>query len=205
VSASAQPAVGDVANFREEARGVLACDIYSRQECDALVERLTETANCWAEASVSRDSIAGGYEEVVDAEVRRASVARLDAVGDILADFEGRIDQLMRPDLEQLWAPVGGRYEGTQLIRYRPGGHYHGHTDSGGLYDQRFFTVVAYLNDNFTGGETSFPSLAHAVRPKRGRAIAFPAAYFHCAEPVGKGEKFVLVTWLCRPAAIRWM
>jgi predicted 2-oxoglutarate/Fe(II)-dependent dioxygenase YbiX len=93
---------------------------------------------------------------------------------------------------------------GTQIIRYRKGGRYVAHTDAGVDYAERYFSVVCYLNDDFTGGLTSFPSLEYSTRPQTGKAIIFPSRYFHCAEPVSSGEKFIFLTWVCGPIPITW-
>ena len=94
---------------------------------------------------------------------------------------------------------------GTQMIRYGKGGHYIPHADAGRDLPERYFTVVCYLNDDSEGGDTSFPALGATVKPKTGQAIVFPARYLHCAEPVTRGEKFVLIAWVCGPVPIDWI
>jgi predicted 2-oxoglutarate/Fe(II)-dependent dioxygenase YbiX len=96
--------------------------------------------------------------------------------------------------------------QGTQLVRYKPGGHYVPHTDAGAdEFANRYFTVLCYLNQDFEGGKTSFPSLNYAATPRAGKALIFPATYLHCAEPVVRGEKLILLSWVCGPVPIRWV
>lgn len=76
----------------------------------------------------------------------------------------------------------------------------------------RFATMLFYLNDGMTGGETSFPRFLNAktkkplkVKPKAGKAILFynvlPDGNYdersqHAAEPVLKGEKWLTNLWV---------
>jgi hypothetical protein len=48
----------------------------------------------------------------------------------------------------------------VQVLRYRPGEHYHYHTDTGGAphIAGRALTALFYLNSNFSGGQTNFPT-----------------------------------------------
>jgi predicted 2-oxoglutarate/Fe(II)-dependent dioxygenase YbiX len=64
---------------------------------------------------------------------------------------------------------------------------------------------VCYLNDDFEGGRTLFPALDYAVTPEAGRAVLFPSTYLHGSEPVIKGRKFVLVSWIDGPVAVKWI
>jgi len=70
---------------------------------------------------------------------------------------------------------------------------------------QRAVTVLIYLNDDFEGGETSFPHLAINHRAKAGDALAFanvdPAGNpdprtQHAGLPPSRGEKWVFSQWV---------
>ncbi|MGA8311890.1 MAG: 2OG-Fe(II) oxygenase, partial [Terriglobales bacterium] len=98
------------------------------------------------------------------------------------------------------------RQEGTEIVRYSPGGHYVPHKDANELeLANRYFTVLCYLNDSFEEGKTSFTSLNFTAAPAAGKTLVFPSRYLHCAEPVTRGEKFVFITWLCGPPPIKWI
>jgi predicted 2-oxoglutarate/Fe(II)-dependent dioxygenase YbiX len=90
-------------------------------------------------------------------------------------------------------------------VRYSPGDYYVAHSDVIPGDDYRYFTVLCYLNEEFEGGQTSFPVLGHRVTPRAGTAVVFPSSYLHRAEPVAGGEKYVIVTWLCGPPPVRWL
>jgi prolyl 4-hydroxylase len=55
-------------------------------------------------------------------------------------------------------------------------------------------TLVIYLNDGFTGGETEFPELKKVITPKRGTALLFQHRVLHAALTPASGVKYVLRT-----------
>lgn len=84
-----------------------------------------------------------------------------------------------------------------RLYRYGPGQRHGAHWDSVvELADgvRSLLTLVFYLNDGFTGGETDFPELGQRIVPRRGRALLFQHRVLHEASEVTAGEKFVLRT-----------
>lgn len=54
------------------------------------------------------------------------------------------------------------------------------------------WSVLFYLNDDYTGGEISFPDLDLRIKPSKGSAIIFPCTAVHIAEPVTDGEKYYI-------------
>lgn len=90
--------------------------------------------------------------------------------------------------------------EGFSCLKYSKGAEYRGHVDHAPS-NERVFSIVAFLNDDFEGGELNFPLFDVSVKPKAGTAVLFPAnfPYFHFAKPVGASNsnqtKYSLVTW----------
>lgn len=73
------------------------------------------------------------------------------------------------------------------------------HVDSISLTTaKRYFAFFWYLNDVEEGGETEFPQLDLIVKPQKGRMFMFPPLwqYPHKGNPVVKGEKFLLSSYL---------
>jgi len=96
--------------------------------------------------------------------------------------------------------------EGLVVLRYRPGQQFRLHHDClPGVRNQRVKTVLIYLNDDFTGGETQFPATSLTVRPQVGDAIVFtntlgdgrpdPSAT-HAGLPVATGTKWLATRWI---------
>jgi hypothetical protein len=64
---------------------------------------------------------------------------------------------------------------------------------------KRFLIFLVYLNDDFEGGETTFPIFGDQVIPKKGRLLIFPPTwtYLHKGEKVfGDHPKYILGSYL---------
>jgi hypothetical protein len=100
--------------------------------------------------------------------------------------------------------------EVPQLLHYSVGGHYQPHIDGYAEWTNpdgsrqwrksvdRDLSFVLYLNNDFEGGDFIFPKLNIRIRPKPGMMIAFPSTqhYLHGVEPVTKGTRYNIVTWM---------
>lgn len=121
-----------------------------------------------------------------------------------ISRIERRIAQLMHMPVEHA--------EGLQVLHYGPGQEYRAHHDyfapgTPSARNNRISTLVIYLNDVEEGGETVFPLLEIAVKPKRGSAVYFEYFYgnpelnhltLHSSAPVIRGEKWVATQWMRR-------
>lgn len=98
--------------------------------------------------------------------------------------------------------------ESCSILRYRPGQFYRRHIDNL-LLSSRFeeidrgvptrdVSIVGYLNEDFSGGETFFDRQNLKIKPQRGSVIVFPAYYTHPHQslPVATGQKYAFTTWL---------
>lgn len=188
----------------EEAHGVFALTLYDSATCSSIVKRL-RALRSWQGAEVREGSEAEGYQSGSRPDVRLARVLAPARAPGIIRDFHARMNRVIKPLIEQIWGVKLTGHSGTQIIRYGPGGDYEAHADAGHDLQYRYFTVLCYLNDDYEGGSTRFPSLNHATAPRCGKVILFPSLYFHCAEPVIKGEKYVLLSWVNGPLRIEWI
>ncbi|MCU6454053.1 2OG-Fe(II) oxygenase [Sphingomonas sp. A2-49] len=107
-----------------------------------------------------------------------------------------------------------GQGEALTILRYRPGQQFRLHSDAlPGVRNQRQRTVLVYLNDNFTGGETIFPDHGLTITPRTGDAIIFdnldgsgnptPRAR-HAGAPVIQGTKWLATRWIRARAFDVW-
>ena len=189
--------------YTEDVPGLLSVPFFQPSFCKQTVAR-TRRLN-WTVAQIQEEKTGGGERIYTSPKTRSASILNSLHAEEVYQQFDRRINSVVKPLIKQVWQLELTEHSGTQMIRYRKGGHYVPHADAGGDLGERYFTVVCYLNDNFEGGQTSFPSLGLAVKPKTGHAIVFPARYLHCAEPVTRGEKFILITWVCGSVPIGWI
>lgn len=92
------------------------------------------------------------------------------------------------------------------VLRYQPGQQYREHHDClPGEPNQRVRTVIAYLNDDYSGGETTFAATGLSVKGRKGDALSFVNILTdsradersrHAGQPVEQGMKWVCTRWI---------
>jgi len=92
----------------------------------------------------------------------------------------------------------------TDYLKYDVEGHYHAHVDTfmkPGDIECRKLTVLMFLNDDFEGGRLFLQNGHNKIYPpqKPGTCIVFPSFMVHGVEPVTKGVRRSIVTWLLGP------
>jgi hypothetical protein len=96
------------------------------------------------------------------------------------------------------------KFEGWQLVKYTEGEEFKPHLDALSRSNDRLFTVIIYLNDNYEGGTTSFPNKGEVIKPKQGKLTIWKNLIgnkpnqlsLHAGDKVTKGTKYVLVNWI---------
>lgn len=88
-------------------------------------------------------------------------------------------------------------WESFNFIKYGPGQHFREHHDHGFSYNCTV-SLVAYINDDYEGGELYFRLQGLNIKPKAGDLYIFPSNYMypHQAKPVLSGTKYSIVTML---------
>ena len=134
----------------------------------------------------------------VDEKIRKSETAWLTTEDPIIKSIVERcVSHTDRPieNCEQL-----------QVLRYKPGGYYKPHQDV--FYEdknKRVHTFILALNDEYEGGETSFPNIKEKYKLRAGDALFFDtldnygldtSEALHGGEPVKKGEKWVCNLWV---------
>jgi prolyl 4-hydroxylase len=146
---------------------------------------------------------------------------------DVVTDYRNSFGMFFRPGETELIRRLDARAaeimnlpvengEGFQVLRYPVGGSAAPHFDflvpssaanraSLERSGQRVSSLVIYLNDVASGGETVFPEALWSVFPERGNAVYFEYANrqgqvdhrsLHGSNPVRQGEKWVLTKWM---------
>lgn len=84
-----------------------------------------------------------------------------------------------------------------KILKYEVGGKFETHMDDGGGNFRRVSTVY-YLNDDYEGGEISFPQFGIELKPKAGDMIVFPSSYVysHSVKPVKSGNRYSIASWM---------
>lgn len=96
--------------------------------------------------------------------------------------------------------------EATLILRYRSGQEYKPHFDFvRSETNQRFKTVLVYLNHDYKGGETVFPEVSLKVKGHKGDALIFTSALSdrsvdplskHAGLPISGGVKYLCTKWI---------
>jgi len=130
----------------------------------------------------------------------------------LVRKIESRLAKLMHLPIEN--------GEGIQILHYVKGAEYRPHYDffapesPGGAVHmqkggQRVATLVMYLNDVESGGETIFPEIDFSVAPRKGSAVYFSYCdatakldrlTLHGGAPVKRGEKWIATKWVRQKA-----
>ena len=125
----------------------------------------------------------------------------------------------MQLDESLLWPKKN--VEELQVLNYKVGQEYTSHHDFGasGRPEQRFITLLFYLNNQLSpnaGGETSFPKAVRndteykqfKIHPGKGNSVMFYSMLedgnaddlsLHAALPVKEGEKWLCNFWVWDP------
>ncbi len=137
---------------------------------------------------------------------RKSGSAFLDQAGD-------RIIQAVKRRIAAATDTPVENQERLQVTHYHEGERYAPHFDalgaSGldtGAAGDRVWTVILYLNDDYTGGATVFPRLRRKIQPSKGKAVVFrnltsdcarhdPLA-IHAGAAVHGGEKWLSNQWI---------
>ena len=146
-----------------------------------------------APARLGVEATGGRVTDKVDTGERRA-----DIVAAVARAFKGPVAAAFGRRVE--W------FENPQVLRYGPGGVYGLHADSEHFVKSedrwrkiidRDVSILLYLNEDFSGGELSFPHFNYRYRPRAGDLLLFPshAHYAHQALPVRSGVRYVVVSW----------
>jgi prolyl 4-hydroxylase len=101
--------------------------------------------------------------------------------------------------------------EDIQVARYYKNGYYKHHFDGDDCdescpINQRIATMLVYLKEPTSGGETDFPTINKVVKPKKGDAVFFWCAdpktrklykeTLHAGMPVNGGVKIIATQWI---------
>jgi hypothetical protein len=91
----------------------------------------------------------------------------------------------------------------TEFLMYDVNGKYEAHIDTVHKHgtETRKLTAIAILNDDFEGGKFYIINSHEKIYPpqKKGDVIVFPSFMVHGVEPVTRGFRYSVVTWMVGP------
>lgn len=90
---------------------------------------------------------------------------------------------------------IKGKEDVMSVLKYEKSGYLPEHSDHG--ISSRTLSVVMYLNDDYDGGEISFPQVGVTIKPEAGSAIFFPSnfVFTHQVSEMKNGIRYALPSW----------
>lgn len=81
------------------------------------------------------------------------------------------------------------------VLKYGATGYLPEHQDQG--VSSRVLSTVAYLNDDYIGGEIYFPQVGIEIKPEAGSIIFFPSnfVFTHTVKPITHGFRYAVPQW----------
>ena len=82
------------------------------------------------------------------------------------------------------------------IISWHPGVDMGLHVDDLGVSEYHMSALI-YLNDDFVGGEISFPTHNLSIKPNKGDLVVFPGNlnYAHKIDPITSGDRYTMPFW----------
>jgi predicted 2-oxoglutarate/Fe(II)-dependent dioxygenase YbiX len=141
-----------------------------------------------------------GKNGVVDKQIRDVKKINLPSYRGIGATMAG----IGMAANRQAWKFDVTHSNQTDYLKYDVDGHYHAHVDTfmnPGDMECRKLTVLMFLNDDFEGGKLFIQNGNEKTYPPQapGTCLVFPSFMLHGVEPVTKGVRRSIVTWLVGP------
>lgn len=93
---------------------------------------------------------------------------------------------------------IKGEVDQVSVLKYEKSGYLPEHIDQG--ISSRVLSVVAYLNDDYDGGEITFTSIGNGgitIKPEAGSAVFFPSNFVgsHTVSEITNGVRYSVPNW----------
>jgi hypothetical protein len=179
-------------------RGALADDANIPERLEKTIGDSTHELFKWSEAMVGYNEKMPEYRDCVDLKMSPAHWPMLtpefEEIKKCYEDTEKAIKQCLT-HYESLYNFKMEYMEAINFVRYGADQHFAVHTDHGFSYTCTV-SSIAYLNDDYEGGELWFPYLNIAFKPQKGDILIFPSTYIyaHASLKVTSGIKYSAVT-----------
>jgi predicted 2-oxoglutarate/Fe(II)-dependent dioxygenase YbiX len=176
--------------------GVLVKDIGDEYNWRELADKLVQRSD---------GRVAGVMSKSRERKTSQVRVTTIVDQAELAGPVQALIKRLYLEQVEPFYKKQLRWFQQPQVLRYSPGGFYRPHADSDQLssamkwerVNDRHLSLLFYLDDDYTGGDLTFPNFSYRLRPRAGMLIAFPAdgRYLHAAAPVESGVRHAIVSW----------
>lgn len=179
-------------------------NVFTQQDVGYIIETLEKNLAEGSEYSWSGALVTEGHEKIsyardcVDFKIgHKCFGPENDSNRELYAVHQLSFDKIHPhvSDYGTYWGVGMNYYEVFNYVKYEgTGKHFAVHADHGPAYVTTV-SAVAYLNDNYTGGELTFPRFNLTIKPEAGDLVVFPSTfiYEHQSEPIVDGTKYSIV------------
>lgn len=178
-------------------------EFLTKEECQYLIELSKDKLK---PSTIYIDN--GTSDMTVNKDKRKSESCRLKDSDEVVKNISDKIRILTKTNYNI--------HEDLEVIKYKPGGYATPHFDTchgskefcekvNGNLGPRWVTVILYLNDSYTGGETFFPRINKMIKPETGKALIFYninpdtsviEESYHQGLKVTQGEKWLANKWI---------
>lgn len=177
--------------------------VFEPEFCRKLIERYDAAGG--QDSGFMRE-IEGKTVQVMDHGFKRRSDYFVEDA-ETMSAIQARIQRRVSPELAKVYC-----FNATRMERYlvgcyaqEDGGHFRPHRDNTtkGTAHRRF-AVSINLNDDFDGGELSFPEFGQrSYKAPPGAALIFPGALLHAVSKVTRGKRYAFLPFVYDEAAAK--
>jgi predicted 2-oxoglutarate/Fe(II)-dependent dioxygenase YbiX len=151
----------------------------------------------WSGAQVNDREDQDSVRNCVDLKFKQEDLGRHLPNNEVLKNVHQLVDESLDTCLnhyESLWHLKMHYKEAFNFVKYLPGKYFKIHGDHGPYYACTV-SAVAYLNDDYDGGEIEFIRQGLVVKPQAGDIVMFPSnfVYEHASLEVKSGIKYSVV------------
>src|SRR5258706_13531249 len=162
-------------------------------------------------------------EQIDDSENNemREHRSRSNAADQLVLDQKDMVVAFVRARISTLANVSIAGLETSQVLHYQVGQEFTahcdyldvsnpGHAQDVARHGQRALTVLIYLNDDYSGGDTAFPMLGRSFKGRKGDALIFwnlaqdgapDGRTLHIGTAPTQGEKWLFSQWIRIPAS----
>jgi Rps23 Pro-64 3,4-dihydroxylase Tpa1-like proline 4-hydroxylase len=176
---------------------------------DSLISDIEESVDSgvvsWGQAYV-----VNGEKSVIDTETRNTQIITVsysenpeENLSSPQASFDTTLSKIFYDSFSVLEKEYCDHYNVTvykhevySILKYGIGQKFDNHIDHHRNYP-RTISLVYYMNENYSGGEISFPRFGIKYKPKANELLMFPSNYVynHSVAEVTEGKRYAVVTW----------
>jgi hypothetical protein len=194
--------------FIEVLNPALGINVYrnalSPENCEKYIKTLENSLNGqtqynWAGAHVTNSDEVDTYaRNAKDFKISSNNLGPRTEENASLYDMHGEMFKNLKmcvDDYSYYWGVGINFYEAFNFVKYEgQGTHFRIHADHGPTYVATV-SAVAYLNDDYEGGELWFPRFNLDFKPKQGDIVVFPSIfiYEHASKEMIEGTKYSVV------------